>query len=153
MTRHSALIAATAVGLALDEITPLCGVVLIGPSGSGKSSLALEMVENCPWRRSRLVGDDQVLAEAREGAPWVFTPSKIAGLIEVRGFGPAPIEYCDKILVQAAFDLGAEASRLPEADRFVIAGVSVPKWPLPPAFQSPGRLRVIMRAIIAGQTP
>ncbi len=153
MTSQSDLIAGTAVGIALDEAGPLCGILFIGPSGCGKSSIALEIVETCPWRRSRLVGDDHVLAETRDNAPWALSPPHIAGMIEVRGFGPAPIASCDSAKLAATFDLGANADRLPEPGAYLFGGHRVPLWPLPPSFQSPGRLRVMLRAIIAGQTP
>ncbi len=54
-------------------------VLLLGPSGSGKSDLALRLI----GRGFALVADDQVLLEGRE----VAAPDALRGLLEVRGLG------------------------------------------------------------------
>jgi len=59
------------------------GIVLLGPSGSGKSDLALRLID----RGARLVADDQLAVE-RQGDRLLGRPAAaLAGLLEVRGFG------------------------------------------------------------------
>ena len=58
-------------------------VLIMGASGTGKSSLALEMMA----RGATLVADDQVLLEPRDNAVVVTCPKPLVGLIEARGVG------------------------------------------------------------------
>jgi hypothetical protein len=66
------------------------GVLLTGPSGSGKSDLALRLLD----RGWRLVADDYTRVwrsgPALYGSLDPARGAAIAGLIEVRGLGPSP---------------------------------------------------------------
>lgn len=149
-----ALIHAVAVALAVDPDGPLAGILLLGSSGSGKSALALSLIEGCPWRRTALVADDAVLiSRAGEGVV-ARAPQKIAGLIEIRGFGLAPAPYTDSVRLVAGFDLAAAEQRLPEPTRFPFEnGLSLPVWPFPGGAGAACRIRLTVRAILAGQGP
>jgi serine kinase of HPr protein (carbohydrate metabolism regulator) len=59
------------------------GVLLRGPSGSGKSDLALRLIET----GATLVADDQVILEATNGEIRATAPPALANLLEVRGVG------------------------------------------------------------------
>jgi len=59
------------------------GVLIEGPPGGGKSSLALALID----RGAVLVGDDGVLLERRDGRLWALPPPAIAGLLEIRNVG------------------------------------------------------------------
>ena len=58
-------------------------VLIEGPPGSGKSSLALALID----RGAVLVGDDGVALAARDGRLFASPPPNIAGLLEVRNVG------------------------------------------------------------------
>lgn len=58
-------------------------VLIEGPPSSGKSSLALALID----RDAVLVGDDGVALELREGRLWAGPPSNIAGKLEIRNVG------------------------------------------------------------------
>jgi HPr kinase/phosphorylase len=59
------------------------GVLLLGPSGSGKSDLALRLIDD----GARLISDDQVIL-SRNGERLIANPPPaLAGRIEVRGIG------------------------------------------------------------------
>ncbi|GAA4052389.1 HPr kinase/phosphorylase [Parerythrobacter jejuensis] len=63
-------------------------VLIEGPSGSGKTSLALALID----RGAKLVGDDGVGLELRDGTLWVVPPPRITGMIEIRNVGIAEME-------------------------------------------------------------
>lgn len=150
---EGALVHAVAVAVAVDPDGPLAGALLIGPSASGKSALALALIEECPWRRTALVSDDAVLLRAEAGRVIARAPQRIAGLIEVRGFGPARARRTDAAPMLAAFDFAAPQSRLPEpAIRELAPGIALPVWPFRPGEGAPARLRAALRSILGGQT-
>jgi HPr kinase/phosphorylase len=59
------------------------GVLLMGESGTGKSDLALRLID----RGAVLVADDQVEISKRKTSLVVSAPERIRGLLEVRGLG------------------------------------------------------------------
>ncbi len=141
------------VALAVDPDGPLCGVVILGGSGAGKSRLVLEIVETCPWRRARLVADDAFEMVASNGRVIASAPTAIKGLVEIRGFGPAPLACRETVALRAAFRLTETSPRLPDPTSYGLAGVQLPLWPFVPNAGAGGRIRTILRAILAGQTP
>lgn len=60
-----------------------CAVLIEGPPGSGKSALALALID----RGAQLIGDDGVGLERRGQVLWASPPPNIRGLIEVRNVG------------------------------------------------------------------
>jgi hypothetical protein len=149
---RSASIHATAIALAVDADGPLAGVLLLGSSGAGKSSLALAAIEGCSFRRTALIADDQVVIVAGGAAS---APKALKGLIEVRGFGPAAIRSVPTAQLVAAFDLDLDATRVPAlktrnfgpgADLLV-----VPFRRIGPEAAAAHRLRVIVRQVLCGQ--
>ena len=62
------------------------GVIILGPSGSGKSDLALRLIGEGAF----LISDDQTDLFLREARIWARAPQRIEGLIEVRGRGIVP---------------------------------------------------------------
>ncbi|WP_428968030.1 HPr kinase/phosphorylase [Sphingomonas sp. Xoc002] len=107
------------------------GVMLRGPSGTGKSDLALRLID----RGAALIGDDYVEATARDGTLHVTVPERIAGLIEVRGVGILPYPYRASATIDLVVELHVDPDteeRLPEARQTVIAGVSLPIYRLNP---------------------
>jgi serine kinase of HPr protein (carbohydrate metabolism regulator) len=149
----SALAHAVAAAVAIDADGPLAGALFLGGSGAGKSLLALDIVENCPWRRSALVADDAVILECRSNALVARPPERIAGLIELRGFGIVRLRRVAMVEIVAAFDLEAGFERLPEPRRFEAAGGSAPIFPFRadrPAASA--ALRIALRTICGGQS-
>lgn len=59
------------------------GVLILGRSGSGKSSLALQLMA----LGAVLIADDQTELFLKNGVVWARAPEAIAGLIEARGVG------------------------------------------------------------------
>ena len=108
-------------------------ILIRGPSGSGKSRLALSLIQACqyePVRFARLVGDDRVRLEAAHGRLLVRPAEALAGIIEVRGLGIRRLPYEPLAVVGSVVDLAAvDAERLPgQAQRMVvIGGIELPR--------------------------
>jgi hypothetical protein len=148
---------AVALGVAVDADGPLAGVLLLGPSGAGKSSLALAVIDSCPFRRSAMIADDAVIVSVAEnGRLAARAPATIRGLIEVRGFGPAPVRSIGECGLVAAFDLGAAAERTPVPGAWDVAGGRpLPLYPFlwrGAELTAPARLRASTASIMGGQT-
>ncbi len=98
-------------------------VLITGRSGSGKSDLALRLID----RGARLVSDDYTMVKRLKGRLYAAPPPNIAGKIEVRGIGIVAMENVSDIPVCLVVDLDRGATRMPEMqERFVLAGVELP---------------------------
>jgi serine kinase of HPr protein (carbohydrate metabolism regulator) len=105
------------------------GVLIRGPSGSGKSQLARRLVSAYPGF-ARLVGDDRVRVEAVNGRLLARPVPAIAGMLEIRGLGLMPTAFEPAAVVRLVVDARLELpERLPDdADgRVAIAGVTLPR--------------------------
>lgn len=122
------------------------GVLLRGPPGSGKSDLALRLIDG----GARLVADDRVdLARDGDGIG-ATAPKEIAGLIEVRGVGVLKVAWVARARLALAVDLVApeRVERLPEAARCELLGVAIPRLALAPFEASAvAKLRLALRDI------
>ena len=101
------------------------GVLIEGPSGSGKSDLALR----CLTMGFRLVADDRVSLWACDGRLWGCAPPVLEGLIEARGLGilPAPNRPFAEIRVMVECLAGdAAPERLPDPAFRTLLGVRRP---------------------------
>ena len=108
-------------------------VLIQGPSGSGKSRLALTLLQTAPF--ARLVADDRAHVEARHGRLLVRPAEAIAGLLEVRGLGIRRLAFEPVAVVGLVVELGdSGAERLPDTDamRTTIAGVRLPRLAVAP---------------------
>ena len=111
-------------------------VLLRGPSGVGKSALALALVAaaRARGRFARLVADDRVLLRPADDRLVVMPHPAIAGRVERRFVGIAPITHEARALARLVVDLEPAASgvvRLPEATDTVLAGVRLKRIVLP----------------------
>ena len=100
-------------------------VLLRGAPGSGKSDLALRLIDG----GGRLVADDQVLL-TRDGSQVIARPPKtIGGLLEVRGLGIIKVPYRSEAVLVLVVDVTpAEADeRLPAPDHCRIEGIDLPR--------------------------
>jgi hypothetical protein len=100
-------------------------LLIAGPPGSGKSSLALALID----RGAGLIGDDAVSLSRVGTALIASPPPRIAGLIEVRGVGIAALPLAAPAPVALLLELGgAPGERLPQtplASR-LLEGIAVP---------------------------
>ncbi len=99
------------------------GVLILGPSGSGKSALSLELMA----RGADLVADDRVLLRRAGEALLARPPESIAGMIEARGVGLLNARPAGEVPLTLVVDLGQqETERLPPQRRNILLGVSLP---------------------------
>jgi HPr kinase/phosphorylase len=116
-------------------------VLIRGPSGSGKSRLAFDLV--LAGRAGQipaavLVGDDRVYLEATQGQLVVRPARELTGLIEIRGLGIRRCDFAERAMVGLVVDLSAaDAERLPAPDVLFtnIYGVILPRVPVSSGFQ------------------
>ena len=105
------------------------GVLIEGPPGSGKSSLALALID----RSAQLVGDDGVALEVRDGHLLAAAPPNIAGLIEVRNVGLIRMPVAAPVRIALILALDPAAPRfIEQAERAGRGGVLLPLvrlWP------------------------
>ena len=100
------------------------GVLLRGPSGSGKSDLALRLID----RGAILIADDTVAADPQSGNVSLAPPAAIAGMLEVRGAGLAKFDHAADVPLALVVDLvpGGKVERMPEPRETSICGCKVP---------------------------
>lgn len=97
-------------------------VLLIGPSGSGKSDLALRLID----RGWRLLADDQVMLACDGDRLTASAPGPTRGLIEARGVGIVEMPAAHAAPVALVVDLVRAPDRLPEPEWITLEGVAVP---------------------------
>lgn len=111
-------------------------LLLLGSSGSGKSDLALRLMD----RSWGLIADDRVDLEVRAGRLFAHCPPALAGKIEVRGLGILTVPTHPHAPVALAISLRAP-ERLPDAAHIQLAGVAVPHFCFAP-FEASAPLKV-----------
>ncbi|MBI1403551.1 MAG: serine kinase [Porphyrobacter sp.] len=111
-------------------------LLIEGPPGSGKSSLALALID----RGAGLIGDDAVTLVREGGALIASPPPNIAGLLEVRGVGLLHLPVAAPAPVALVLALGgAHGERLPDIPLACrdIAGIAVPVLAFDPGTIAP----------------
>ncbi|MFQ5348179.1 MAG: HPr kinase/phosphorylase [Rhodothalassiaceae bacterium] len=125
-------------------------VLIRGPSGSGKSDLALRLIDG----GAELVADDFVALRAEKGRVLAAPPERLAGLIEVRGLGLVRMPCCRQAAVALIVDLlpPDAVQRLPEQESERICGVEVPHLALAAhEVSAPAKIRLMLRLLDASQ--
>jgi serine kinase of HPr protein (carbohydrate metabolism regulator) len=115
-------------------------VLIRGPSGTGKSRLAFDLIlagRAGQLPAAILVGDDRVHLEARLGQLMVRPARALAGLIEIRGLGIRRCDFAQQAVVGLVVDLAAgDAERLPppHALETEVDGIKIPRIPVAPGY-------------------
>ncbi len=109
-------------------------LILQGPPGAGKSSLALALID----RGAQLIGDDGVWLE-RDGERLLASPPpNTNGLLEVRNVGILEFPVAKRVPVALLLQLADDAERLPDGARHrEIAGCSIPELGFVPGSIAP----------------
>jgi HPr kinase/phosphorylase len=122
------------------------GVILCGPSGSGKSDLALRLID----RGAALISDDQVRVDATSGIPLLYQAPNIAGKIEVRGVGIINMPFLDAIPLRMVVALDRDVERIPDGWPVeTINGYHIPLLPVAPyAASAPIKVELALGLLI-----
>jgi serine kinase of HPr protein (carbohydrate metabolism regulator) len=134
MIRHAGLVAQRQGGY-------WRGALIEGPSGSGKSDLALRLIA----LGFRLVADDRTVVFVSGGRLFGRAPAPLAGLMEVRGVGVVAfpsLPLAEIVLLVACAARPADPPRSGGERREQILGLDLPRldlWPLEPS--APVKLR------------
>ena len=126
-------------------------VLIRGPSGSGKSDLALRCLALAPStlvpHSALLVADDQVLLARAGDQIRATAPEALRGLIEVRGIGIVAVSCADLAYVALVADLvpADKVERMPEAGLSTrLLGIDVPLVRLAP-FEPSAAVKLLVR--------
>lgn len=121
------------------------GILLLGASNSGKSDLALRLID----AGGMLIADDQVRLSRQGARLQARAPERLAGLIALRGIGILRLPF-EEAPIDLAVDLVAPGSAdepLPEPASLSWLGVDVPKVALEAAAPSAvARIGMILQA-------
>ncbi len=98
-------------------------VLISGPSGSGKSDLALRLID----RGFTLVSDDQTFLRKSGDRLLASAPATIAGKLEIRGIGIVDMPAASDVPVSLLVELTSEIQRLPDDSRErMVLGLPLP---------------------------
>jgi HPr kinase/phosphorylase len=111
-------------------------ILIRGASGAGKSRLALDLIlagRTGAIAATKLIGDDRVRLDTRNGRVWVSGVPELKGMIEIRGLGIRRCDFTPEAQVALVVDLAAsDAERLPPPERLrtLISGIELPRIPV-----------------------
>lgn len=98
-------------------------VLIGGPSGSGKSDLALRLLD----RGFTLVSDDRTIVRKNGDKLIASAPDTIKGKLEIRGIGIVDMESVQDVPVALVVELTANMQRLPDdSSERLILGAGIP---------------------------
>ena len=99
------------------------GVLIRGKSGSGKSDLALRLID----RGAKLISDDQVTIGRKDDQLLMSPPPTIAGKLELRSLGICECEYLSGIALRLIIELKDQPDRFPMDNQvMILLGIKVP---------------------------
>lgn len=118
-------------------------VLILGASGSGKSSLALALMAT----GADLVADDRTLLQREGASVMADAPAALRGCIEARHVGLLAADAKGPLPVALVVELSDESGpRLPEEERIEVLGVSLPRL----AARFDPRLAPALRQLLIG---
>jgi len=99
------------------------GVLILGDSGSGKSDLALRLIDN----GATLISDDISICRKNSNNIYLYCPPEIRGLLEVREIGIITVPFVERIKLRLVVNLKSNNNeRFPKDSSFRILGIKIP---------------------------
>ena len=100
------------------------GVAIFGDSGSGKSDLALRLIDS----GATLISDDITVFSKSENNIHLFGVENTKGLLEVRELGIITVPYIEAIRLKLVIKLtDKEIERIPKKNQTNLLGLKFPK--------------------------
>lgn len=128
------------------------GVLILGDPGSGKSGLALRLIDEPGYGisgvllRSELVADDQVIV-TRDHRLLASAPATLRGKLEIRGLGIVTLTTVPSVALALVVKLQNHTAikRLPDPATFDILGMALPLVEIDAKMASaPARIRAAL---------
>ncbi len=109
------------------------GVLIRGKSGSGKSLLALELIDNISKFKTTLIADDRVNISKENNDIFLHYVPSLKAKIELFGYGIVKRKYIKSAKLDLIIDLVDEIVRMPEQKEFscLFLGQKIARYPLP----------------------
>ena len=106
------------------------GILILGESGSGKSDLALRLIND----GAKLVADDRCEVFNQDQILIAKAPETIKGLIEARGIGIIKLDYQEQAKIKLVIRLSSQDKipRLPEIGTSKICDIDIKEFLLYP---------------------
>ena len=105
------------------------GILIIGHSGSGKSDLALRLIDS----GGTLISDDQTLCLKKQNEIFLFSIEAIYGLLEVRDMGIIKVPYVENVKMKIIVSLvQKKTERLYPKNEKRLLGLNFPHLELEP---------------------
>ena len=104
------------------------GLLILGESGSGKSDLALRLID----RGAQLVSDDYTEISADHGRLVARSPQRLVGGIEARGVGILTLIPAPFAVLSLALDLDHAPERMPMLEMMTLEGIELPRLAFTP---------------------
>jgi HPr kinase/phosphorylase len=129
------------------------GVLILGKPGSGKSSLALRLIDEPGYGifsvllRSELVADDQVIVTREQDRLMASAPPTLRGKLEIRGLGIVTLATRPSATLALVIKLQDHSAieRLPDPATFDMLGMTLPLVEIDGKLPSaPARLRAAL---------
>ena len=99
------------------------GVLILGDSGSGKSDLALRLIDS----GATLISDDISICRKNSDNIYLYCPPEIKGLLEVREIGIITVPFVESIKLRLVVNLRSKNNeRFPKDNSFKILGIKIP---------------------------
>ena len=99
------------------------GVLILGDSGSGKSDLALRLIDN----GATLISDDISICRKNSNNIYLYCPPEIKGLLEVREIGIITVPFVERIKLRLVVNLKSNNNERFNKDNYItILGIKIP---------------------------
>lgn len=122
------------------------GILITGPSGSGKSDLTLRLMQG----GAQLVADDRVDLSIDQTQIIARAPKALRGLLEVREIGIVKVPFLEQAVIRALIELkpGQILDRLPTESFVELLGIRIRQFQIDPWQQSaPAKVRLVTQLI------
>ncbi len=119
------------------------GLLLLGPSGSGKSDTALQLMAY----GAELVADDQTILALQNDQIIASCPEELLGMIEARNMGLLKVNMAPRVAVSTLVDLSkTESERYPQHKSALLLGKHLTLFHKPATGSFPAALFQYLRS-------